>query len=128
MRIITYAEFRSAVTLSEQRLLTLRRRGLISLAFGRAEAWKGSVYFEIDGVGMVLAEEIAKVFDRKRAAQIVRCWCEVWLEAVAHAEHPRGNEGPIFFDVLEFDREGGGRPFSTLPGGAPPTPTTSSQT
>jgi len=95
---LTYSQFLGVAELNSQRLLSLRRRDQLALAFGRREVFKSLRYLAVDAVGMLIAEELARIFDRTFAASIVRVWWDRWLAAVARAEHRRG---PWLFHVVE---------------------------
>lgn len=105
MRAVAYDEFLAAAGLNMQALLSLRRRHQLALAFGRAEAFKGLGYVEVDAVGPTLTRQLnARGMDRTMAAQIVRVHWPVWLRAVAivEAEFRKRAVEPVFFTVIDF--------------------------
>jgi hypothetical protein len=104
MRAISYEAWRAAADVTEQGLVSLRRRDQIACAWGRNAAYLPLGYFEIDAVAMALVQVLGHLLEKTRAARLVRREFDIWAQVVANAEYSRA---PAFFTFVELlDKRG----------------------
>lgn len=86
-------------------LKALRRRDQVAMAFGQRFAFNSQVCLPVDGVALMLADALAQSYPRDMAAFMVRVHYDVWMHALALAEHDPSGLG--VFCIADFtDRAG----------------------
>lgn len=101
MRLLAWGEFLAGAGLTARRLTSERERGTLALAMGSAESYQMLAHTEVDCAAVVLCDQLAKTFEKKQAAQIVRVHFPTWGRCVAHAEHSDVDQ---YFAIVETVR------------------------
>jgi hypothetical protein len=100
MRMMTLDELLTATATTFNVLKQWRHRDQIALSFGQRFAYASLRYLPLDGIGLLLADAVAKSHGRTFAAQAVRVHWDTWAEVVAHAEDDPTR--PANFCVVDF--------------------------
>jgi hypothetical protein len=94
IQVLTPSQLREVTKTSPEQVRSDRFRNLAVAAFGAADWVLPRRPLAVDAVAVALRDDLAKVLPRKTASVIVRGFFDLWIEAVARAEH--GGESIIF--------------------------------
>jgi hypothetical protein len=99
MRPLKLRELLAVTAMPLQNFRALRHRDHLALAFGRSNAYASLTFFEVDALGMVLADALATSHGRNTTARLIRCDCDRWCETAAMVE---STWQPAYYAVADY--------------------------